>query len=425
VRNSDGKITLYLLNYNYFEYLQHSVESLLDQSDKDFEVILIDNGSKDASVEYMSAISELHGWSFLQFDNISLGAVGNKILSLASCEYIVRLDADDWLDKNFIKNMKQIIHNESPSLIFGNFYYVDGEDNLVGSHECLDRGYSSDKITHDEPLHGACTLINKSNFKDFGGYYEEFKCQDGFDLYLKLRNQKISLLKKKCFYYRRGHSSLSSDKSRLFDTRIKIVEKRFSEEGVRNPSELILLINDSKSETTSLERSNILKLSCRINAYSNSNSVCIVIGVRDELKDWENDENIQIEQWSESEAMHISSSKLVRRLRENKTFDYISLVNVSGEIVPFPYIVQASKVAVLFNTQGTISGYRFDQSLFRPVCGGVQQVSMEGAVKDLDRWVLHIGGLTCLKYEFIDVNHPLFSLMEVDPTSLLKCSIEK
>ncbi len=415
-----NKITLYLLNYNYRKYLPKAVESLLEQTDKDFEVILIDNGSSDDSVEYLGSIAEKHGWEFWQLNNLPLGAVGNKVLAASNADYIVRLDADDWLSNEYIKNMKALITREQPALAFGNFYYVDSKDKVFGQHECINRGKSKGDNTHDEPLHGACTLINRKLFLEYGGYYEEFKCQDGFDLYLKLRDEKICLLEDFCFYYRKGHRSLSSNKSRLFDTRIRMVHKRFDEEGINDAKVLYALICDSGYTASNSEVEKVELLANELKLKSPNSDIKVVAGVNDNRELWsQNTEKFSVEQWSREEAEELSSHPMIKRLLSLGQYDFVCLVNLSEGIAPIDYIAHSYKVAQLFNTQGVISGYRFEQSLFRPLNGGVAQVTQEGAIRDIDRWVLHIGGITCVRVECLDDKYPVYSLLEIEEKSLM------
>ncbi|MFC3150303.1 glycosyltransferase family 2 protein [Litoribrevibacter euphylliae] len=412
------KITIYLLNYNYKRFLPKAIDSILNQSDNDFDVILIDNGSTDGSVDYLEKIRNQYSWEFWQFKNIPLGAVGNRVLNSIDSDYIVRLDADDWLDSSYISEMKKIIYKDSPSLVFGNFFYVDGKDKVIGEHHCLSRGLNNNAITHDEPLHGACTLIKREDFLSLGGYYENFSCQDGFDLYLKLRNHKISLLDHKCFFYRKGHTSLSTNKSRLFDTRIKMIEQRATEEALTFPKTLYLLINDSGSISVNEERKSISNLASFLTEYSSRIDSKVIIGYSDTLENWSEFSNIPLDQWTESEAQEISSHPLIERVVNSSEYEYVCIVNISEALVPKNYLLQASRVAQVFNTDGSISGYRFDQSLFRPIAGGVQQVSKDGTVKDVDRWVVHIGGLTCIKTDSLTKKNPIYSLIEIEAKEL-------
>ena len=62
----------------------------------------------------------------------------------------------------------------------------------------------------DLPAHGACTLFKIETLKKIGGYDEEFNCQDGYDVWLKIINNfKISNINKPLFYYRQHSSSLT------------------------------------------------------------------------------------------------------------------------------------------------------------------------------------------------------------------------
>lgn len=420
LNKSTRSITVYLLNFNYSEYLRSALDSLVAQTDNDFQVILVDNGSTDCSLEILEQYSNKYGWPLLQFENITLGSVGNYILERCNTDYVTRLDADDWFHESYIELMKEKAAESHADLIYGNYFYVDGLGVTIGQHECLERLDENQGRLHDEPLHGACTLIKVSTFKKLGGYYEDNRCQDGFDLYLKMRNSKFSQIETPCFFYRKGHNSLSSKKSRLYEARIKLIERRFLDEAISEPKVLYVLICDSKAKTSFETKEKILTFANEISNRSNNSSICLVAGLNDSKQDWEGLENIALDFWSENESKSVSSKELIRRVVSGYSSDFVSLVNVGDKVAPIDYILQMVNLSRLLLTDGSITGYRFDQSLFKPVFGGVSQVVNNGAIKDVDRWVVHIGGITCLKR---DVNFlersSVYSLMEVDPEDLI------
>jgi len=412
------QITLYVLNYNYGIFLQECLDSVLKQTDRAFEVILVDNGSSDGSADMMCSLAHDEGWRFMQFPNISLGTVGNQMLRLASGEYVVRLDADDFLKEDYIEQMKRIINEQRPDLIFGNFFYVDGASRIYGRHDCLPRGRETNGGYHDEPLHGACTLIRVSSFIAQGGYDENLPCQDGFDLYLKMRSSRISLLDDHCFYYRRGHRSLSSRKQRIFSTRNTIIERQFARQKLTLPPCCVYLICPSGiGVLPESKKAAVLKLVDQVISAQRGLPVALILGADEDLSLWPTMHLLDYWQWMPSEANSISAQQMIARLNEHYRPELYCTVNVGEPLAPVDYVWASLKYTVMMETDGAITGARFDHSLFRPVFGGVTQVSPDHATHDLNRWVIHSGGITCLRHPRPELR-ATYSVLEVETAAL-------
>ena len=92
-------ITAYITNFNYGKYLEQSINSVLRQRFTDFELIIIDDGSTDNSSEILDKYKDHPKISIIQQKNQGLNASANKALDMAVGDFLIRLDADDYLDQ--------------------------------------------------------------------------------------------------------------------------------------------------------------------------------------------------------------------------------------------------------------------------------------------------------------------------------------
>ena len=101
----------------------------------------------------------------------------------------MRLDADDWLKKDALKEMFKIIDkNDETAMVFPDYYEVD----INGKKILRFVRHNFKKVDlKDQPAHGACSLIRLSILKKIGGYDEKFMCQDGFYIWMKLLKYKV------------------------------------------------------------------------------------------------------------------------------------------------------------------------------------------------------------------------------------------
>lgn len=216
------QITIYITNYNYQDYLKQSIESVLNQNFQDFELLIIDDGSTDDSKAIIESYREHPKIQIIYQKNKGLNITNNIAMRLARGKYIMRLDADDYLEKNALELLyKHLENDEQLGLVFPNYFYVDKEGNIIG--EEVRHDFSKDVSLLDLPAHGACTMIRLQFLKDIGGYNESFSCQDGYDIWIKfITHYKISNLPQPLFSYRRHGENLTTNEEKILDTRKRI-----------------------------------------------------------------------------------------------------------------------------------------------------------------------------------------------------------
>lgn len=99
------KISIIVPVYNGEKYLERCIDSVLNQSYKNFEVLFLDDGSKDNSLkilkEYEKKDSRIKVY---HHDNVGVAKTRNEGIKRATGEYVTFLDNDDYLDKDFLKN---------------------------------------------------------------------------------------------------------------------------------------------------------------------------------------------------------------------------------------------------------------------------------------------------------------------------------
>ena len=233
-------VTVYITNYNYAPFLEQSVESVLDQTFQDFELIIIDDGSTDGSRDIIERYRENDKVRVIYQQNKGLNATNNVAISEAQGKYIVRLDADDFLEPSALGMMVTLMEADSElGLVFPDYYYVDEEGNVTGQER---RHHFDDEVTlYDQPAHGACTMVRLDFLKKMGGYDEEFTCQDGYELWVKFVTfYKVTNISRPLFSYRRHGNNLTVNEDRILNTR-KAIKEKFVSRHLQSPKTLAIL----------------------------------------------------------------------------------------------------------------------------------------------------------------------------------------
>ena len=176
------KVTVYIVNHNYENYLLQCYYSVLYQSYKNIELIIIDNNSSEPSKKLLNSISKINNTKVVYREKSDLISACNVAIKMATGEFIVRLDADDYLRKDAIELLVKASIKNNADLTYPEYFEVSKNGDLLNrvKHINFDTHVSLPSF----PAHGACTLFRLSSLKDIGGYDEQFDRQDGYYMWI-------------------------------------------------------------------------------------------------------------------------------------------------------------------------------------------------------------------------------------------------
>lgn len=221
----DPEITVYITNKNYSKYIRNAINSVLKQSFKNVELIIIDDASTDNSKKIINSYKEKKNIKII-FNKKSIGLLKSSNIAIKSSKgkFVLRLDADDYLDINALSVLYLAIKkNPNIAMIYSDYYLVDEKKNIISLEKQI---YRQKNYLGREPVLAACCLIRKSALFSVNLYDERFNRQDGYDIWYKLiRNYQIKHVPLPLFFYRRHGQNLTTNKSKLFKTRTKILKK--------------------------------------------------------------------------------------------------------------------------------------------------------------------------------------------------------
>lgn len=116
--------------YNVCEYVDVCLKSVVGQTWKEFEIILIDDGSTDGSDKKCRIWSETDSRiRFVCKDNEGLGPSRNLGLQLARYEYVTFLDSDDWWDRHYLEEMLKPVQKMGPDIVCCDIHYWEKNEN--------------------------------------------------------------------------------------------------------------------------------------------------------------------------------------------------------------------------------------------------------------------------------------------------------
>ena len=225
-----AKVTVYIPTYNYARYVEKAIQSVLIQTMDEWELIIINDGSTDNTMNILRKYQDHPQIRVIDQENKGLNVTNNIALRLAAGKYIMRLDADDYLDENALLVLFNTLESrQEVDLVYPDYYLIDAEGEVIE----LVRRQKIEEEVHllDLPAHGACTMFRTRVLKQIGGYIESFTCQDGYEVWLRfIQEHKPYNVNIPLFYYRQHPDSLTQNQEKILDTRRKIKQRFVAEQ---------------------------------------------------------------------------------------------------------------------------------------------------------------------------------------------------
>lgn len=136
--------------YNLENYLDKCIQSILNQTYKDFELILVDDGSKDNSGNICDKYKEADNRiKVIHKPNGGLVSARKAGAEIAVGEYIVCVDGDDWIAENYLERFETVIREYNPSVICCNLFIGTEEMYTVKKFHSEEKFYSRDDMERD------------------------------------------------------------------------------------------------------------------------------------------------------------------------------------------------------------------------------------------------------------------------------------
>lgn len=128
-------ITVIVPVYNVEKYIEQCVDSILNQTYKKIEIILVDDGSKDKSGQICNDLSNKYSQiKIIHKKNAGLGMARNSGLRIANGEYIAFVDSDDWLAPQALNNLYINMVKFNSDYCKGGFQKVNDKEKILYKH---------------------------------------------------------------------------------------------------------------------------------------------------------------------------------------------------------------------------------------------------------------------------------------------------
>lgn len=202
--------------FNVRPYLEQCLQSVLNQTTSDINVIIVDDGSTDGSASVCDKYSTLNNVKVIHQTNGGQSSARNTGLNNSNSEYVMFVDSDDWIEQNTVEHLLAILKDTSADVACGGFFFE--YKNKTIRHSI---GTSGIRLYNNEEALKEVLARRSIGYAPWGKLYKrilfdgvEFpigKIHEDYDVTPKvlLKSNKVVVTDKALFHYRQRNVSTS------------------------------------------------------------------------------------------------------------------------------------------------------------------------------------------------------------------------
>ncbi len=179
--------------YNKAPYVTKAVQSVLAQTVRDVEVLIVNDGSTDISIDKIGEFTD-NRLRIIHQANAGVSAARNTGVQQARFDYVAFLDADDWWDEHFLEDMQTLIGQFPEAGLYGSSYYVVKNHGYTPAQIGVTHDFSAGYIdyfgvyarTFWVPINCSFVVVKKSVFIEENGFRVALKFGEDLDLWIRI-----------------------------------------------------------------------------------------------------------------------------------------------------------------------------------------------------------------------------------------------
>jgi len=236
---NNPKISVVMPNYNRGAFLPEAIESILNQTFRDFEFIIIDDGSVDNSWEIIQKYSEKDTRirAFKNDKNYHIVYTRNRGISLSETDLIAFLDSDDVAMPERLEIQLEFMKNNLDCGVCGsNFEIINEKSELTGHKKFPENDDDIKKsFFFFNPFGQNTVIIRKRCFDEVGLYNDEYRNAEDLDMWMRIGSKyALHNIQKELVKYRvHRDNSIFKNQKRMIRSTLKLRKKAVSGYGYK------------------------------------------------------------------------------------------------------------------------------------------------------------------------------------------------
>ena len=228
--SSQPLVSVVIPCYNHEKFVQDSIKSVIAQTYENIELIIIDDGSKDGSVEKIKEMVDICEQRFVRFEfrhraNIGLSATLNEALEWCEGKYYSAIASDDIMLKDKTRTQVEFLEQNINFVgVFGNAQEINKENEYLNNISVKSRIFTFEKILlHEENLLAPTQMLRLKTLIKSGGYNDKIILEDWYTWLSISRYGNIYSLDKKLCLYRRHENNISNNLEVMHKGRLQVL----------------------------------------------------------------------------------------------------------------------------------------------------------------------------------------------------------
>ncbi len=230
----DKLVTIVLPCFNHADYIEHAIISVFNQTYKNIELVVIDDGSLDNSVDNIKKLQEKYSFILITQENKGVcKALNRAIQEAARGEYIALLASDDFWHADKLKlQMESLRQHPESEFCFSQAIEFSDETNpskgTVFPKKCLS-GKVLESVFLRQHVPAGTMLFSRRLYDQLGGFDENLKEEDWDFVIRSAATTSFCAVKKPLLYYRSHATNTMKTRKRasIFHQKVKILAKNF------------------------------------------------------------------------------------------------------------------------------------------------------------------------------------------------------
>lgn len=250
--------------FNAARYLPFALESVVAQTFDDWQILLVDDGSTDNTVEVIAPFLNRFGSKikYIKQDNRGLPAARNTAIRASTAEYLALLDADDvWLPNRLADSVEAFTGRPQVGLAYGLVTGIDPEgrlmDTFVGNQRKAEGHIASQIYMRKVELPCPTMTFRRRCIDEVGMFDETMRATEDRDLWLRIAlRYEVAFVPKVLAYYRLSPNSMSTDPQRMLQAQLQFINKNYGSKGCGLISRQIAWARAYKQRAEAFHRQN-------------------------------------------------------------------------------------------------------------------------------------------------------------------------
>lgn len=235
-------VSVVIASYNMGQYLPQAIQSILNQTYKNLEVIVIDDGSTDDTEQNINTLLSDSRLRYIKQNNMGQPKAKNNGLAQCKGDFIAFCDGDDLWEENKLALQIPLFKRPEVGVVYSEVSYIDEHNNTYDKQPPYERyeGKVTEQLLEKNFVPFGTAVIRKECIEKDGVFNDEYRMGIDWDLWLRYSlNWEFLFCPSKTYIYREWSGQMSKNMKGRYNYAFKILKAFEAKHGSKIPEKAI------------------------------------------------------------------------------------------------------------------------------------------------------------------------------------------